>query len=367
MKMIPKQKRNKISLMQILLLSVGVIASTTKFNPEPTQPQIWPTHASESLEVTKVETVKSIQHPTSPTAEVIPLITYHWQRDAQGEQLRRSHLSMGGFDSPLHQALSAKVSPRDFSAAQYNFHQIILLLHNLSSRIALPRAAIDDDTVARDEPYDISPLDLALIPEEYREISETMVQINEENLVIICTSQPQEGVAEWKFLKVCPQQKQTLLGFLKDVRNQGGKLAVLKERLKRARAVDLEALEDGLYICAPKEGTTCASAPTGTGTEKWQDFLSSVYRQKPSASVNLMSISSDSETRTSATVSQHTEMAVSSVPPMASEITSNEAPATQTSATNFTTKLPAWKHSKPKKPLKPSKTWNRRPPLLPPR
>jgi len=160
---------------------------------------------------------------------------------------------------------------RDFSDDSRNFNQIVQLMHNMRTRIGIPFKAMVNIGLQYPQTVEIDPLDLALLPSGYcfscdthhanpdeskhpNPLANSMIEIDEDQLILICAESDEEHGFEWPLVKECPGSKDILKDFLVDLRLKGNRVAVPKSRVLKA-----PLLETGRR-CMPKDPskTTCA-------------------------------------------------------------------------------------------------------------
>jgi hypothetical protein len=179
---------------------------------------------------------------------------------------------------------------RDFSADLRNFNQIVQLLYNIRSRIGIPFSAMTNVGLSLPQILEADPLNLALLPSDSCFSCDTvahptpddsklpspfmnrMVEIDEEQIIIICAEVDKEHGPELPYMKACPGQ-QVLKQFLVDLRTRGSRLAVPKDRLKKAPLWEWKyAAGEGGYRCVPnnENGNGCSVVPA---TKKTVEFV----------------------------------------------------------------------------------------------
>jgi hypothetical protein len=171
---------------------------------------------------------------------------------------------------------------RDFSAGLRNFNQIVQLLYNIRSRIGIPFSVMTNVGLSISQILKVDPLDLVLLPSRYCFSCDTtahstpedsrlpspcrnrMVEIDEEQIIIICAEVDEEHDPKLPSMKACPRQQEVLEQFLADLRTRGSRLAVPRERLEKAPLLEWKYVAgEGGYRCVPKDanGVGCSVVP----------------------------------------------------------------------------------------------------------
>jgi hypothetical protein len=136
------------------------------------------------------------------------------------------------------------------------------------------------------------------------------LEIDEEQIIIICAEVDEEHGPELPFMKACPGQQEVLEQFLTDLQTQGSRLAVSKERLEKAPLLEWNYIAgEGGYRCVPKDanGVECSVVPATKKTVEFKeapgpttnsmngnfaDFEKSIYLGVGAGPTSLLSLTS---------------------------------------------------------------------------